>query len=144
MISIKRTPKNRFQEIGAFYKTVGYGNRPHPDDTVLEARDEGKLIGVVRLLEENGALILRGMYVAESSQRRGVGTLMLEEADREIGTRECWCIPFDHLGRFYSQIGFQECVREAAPKFLQQRCDSYKKAGRSVTIMRRSHGPERI
>ena len=144
MISIQQTPKNRYQETAAFYQQVGYGIKLHDDDTVLEARDGDKLVGVVRLAEENGALVLRGMYVDQDSQRRGVGTMMLEAAGREIGMRECWCIPFDHLRSFYSQIGFRECGREAAPKFLQQRLDDYRESGRNVIIMRRDHGSECI
>jgi GNAT superfamily N-acetyltransferase len=144
VISIQQTPKNRYGETMGFYQQVGYGVKIHHDDTVLEARDGNKLGGVVRLAEVKGALVLRGMFVEEDSQRRGVGTMMLEAAGREIGSRECWCIPFDHLRPFYSQIGFQECAREAAPEFLQQRLDDYQKAGRSVIIMRREHGPERL
>ena len=137
MISVQPAQKNQYHEITAFYQKVGYGAGFNSSDTVLEARNKGKLIGVTRLAEEKGVLVLRGMYVEEESRGQGLGRLMLDAAAAEIGSRECWCIPYAHLRQFYSRIGFQECTQELTPKFLRERASDYQKSGHRVLIMRR-------
>ena len=108
---------------------------------MLEARHSGKLLGVARLSDENGVLVLRGMYVEAASQRQGVGGRLLEAAERQIGTRECWCVPFAHLKEFYSRIGFAECAPDSVPGFLDERLREYRNSGHRVIIMKRAAEP---
>jgi len=137
LISVDLAQEDRRHEIAAFYKKEGYGGGLRKSDTVLESRDQGRLVGATRLSEEKGVLVLRGMYVEGESQRQGIGRRMLEAAGRVIGSRECWCIPHAHLKEFYSRIGFSECAPELAPRFLSERASGYEKSGNRVIIMRR-------
>jgi len=139
MISVELVPKDRYGDIAAFYAKVGYEKSPPATDSVLGAYDQGKLVGASRLAEEKGVLVLRGMYVETESQGRGIGRQMLAAATGEIRSRECWCIPYEHLEGFYSQVGFRECSPELAPDFLQERLNRYQESGRRVMIMRRVH-----
>ena len=135
--------QNCYDEVAAFYESVGYGGNLRAGDSVLAARHSGKLLGVVKLSEEKGVLVLRGMYVEAASQRQGVGGRLLEAAKRQIGTRECWCVPFNHLKEFYSRIGFVECAPETVPGFLAERLREYRDLGHRVIVMKRAaeHGP---
>jgi GNAT superfamily N-acetyltransferase len=140
MITVAPVPADRLNAVAAFYETVGYGKSPRETDTVLGAFAQGRMVGAVRLSPESGVLVLRGMYVEAPSRRRGIGRQMLEAADGEIGSRECWCVPHAHLEDFYSRIGFQKCGSDTAPDFLRTRLREYRQCGRRVVIMRRKAG----
>lgn len=120
----------------SFYEGVGYRGGSHPGDRLLVARDNQGIVAAVRLCIEEGALVLRGMYVAEGLRGQGLGSILLESASAAIGSDECWCVPYAHLKAFYSRIGFQEEV-EATPVFLLERRARYLSNGHEVTVMRR-------
>ncbi len=69
---------------------------------------------------ESSILVLRGMYVSEERQRQGLGTRLLALASSEIGSAECWCVPYAHLVEFYSRIG---CRLGASPHLLRTRLE---------------------
>jgi len=124
--------------VNAFYRQVGYGGAAVPGDDVHVATDDGLVVAAVRLCREETVLVLRGMYVAADRRGRGIGGRMLRHLDSIIGARECWCLPFGHLVRFYGGIGFRVRPAESAPAFLRDRLRRYVEAGRDVTIMMRS------
>lgn len=127
--------------VQAFYSTVGYGGTALPSDRLLVARADQSIVAAVRLCTENGTLVLRGMYVAEEGQGQGIGSRLLESIDKVIGPAECWCLPYSHLTRFYSQIGFRMCEGEDAPTFLTDRWRRYIDAGQKVVIMKKQSLP---
>ena len=124
----------------SFYRTVGYGGGCNPGDRLLVARECQRIVAAVRLCEEEGIRVLRGMYVTEDRRGQGIGSKLLESADGAIGGSECWCVPYEHLADFYSRIGFREHTVESAPKFLTERRSRYLARGHVVTIMRRPAG----
>ena len=66
------------------------------------------------------------MRVAEAWRGKGVGRLILERVDSTLGNRQCFCIPYRHLGAFYAAIGFVEIEPTAAPEFLRARLAVYR------------------
>jgi predicted N-acetyltransferase YhbS len=104
------------------------------------ARIDGVLVGAVRLCEEEGALVLRGMHVAPGEQGNGIGRALLEACCSAIGDRECWCVPYTHLRAFYAAVGFAEVSTGAAPDFLVQRAESYRSQGQGVLVALRPAG----
>lgn len=140
LIEIALVPPARYDEVAAFYRTVGYGGRLLARDTVVGARDDGGLVGVARLSRECGALVLRGMHVAAGSQRQGIGIRLLEATGNHIGPRDCWCIPYTHLTDFYARIGFIACLPALAPGFIRERFHGYMDRGHEVLIMKREAG----
>ena len=121
--------------VASFYASVGYGGGALPGDRILVARAEGDIIGAVRLCDEEGTLVLRGMYVAEERRGQGLGSLLLESMTVAIGPAECWCIPYIHLVSFYSKIGFHEPESESIPEFLAARRARYEASGQEVVVM---------
>jgi GNAT superfamily N-acetyltransferase len=91
----------------------------------------------VRIADEHGVLVLRGMRVAESVQRRGIGTRLLEEIAAWLGPRECFCVPYAHLVSFYAQAGFVQIELESGPAFLAQRVRDYCESGLDAILMKR-------
>lgn len=107
---------------------------------VIGARSENDLVGVVRLANENGLLVLRGMSVKKEVQRQGIGLRLLVAVEEYLGDRECWCIPYSHLRDFYMAAGFVEWPQASTPDFLVARLKEYVESGREVILMRRVAG----
>jgi GNAT superfamily N-acetyltransferase len=140
MIAISEVTSDEHLAAAAFYRSVDYPGRIQPTDRVFCARDGEEIVGITRLSEEEGELLLRGMFVRTDHQRCGLGTRLLRAAEKQMGTRRCWCLPLDHLLGFYGQIGFHEVALEEAPSFLQERCAKYLKMGYSIAVVRRLPG----
>src|SRR5947209_3464589 len=134
---ISYEPANNFPAIETFYASVGYLGLITPTSVVIAARDGNAIVGAARTVRENGVLVLRGMMIAPSYQRRGLGTRMLWELDKHIGRSECFCLPHGWLQNFYGQIGFATIADDISPSHLRERL----KAGRikypQLVIMRR-------
>lgn len=117
------------------YRAVGYEGGLHEHDRVFVVRDAGDVVAAVRLCEEQGVLVLRGMYVAEAQRGKGIGKRLLARVAREIGPVECWCVPYRDLVEFYGREGFREAERSSVPRFLEARRRRYERNGAPVTVM---------
>lgn len=121
----------------SLYESLGYRQGISPADTVWIAEASAEPIGIVRIAPEFGVLVLRGMRVAEPWRRRGLGTRMLRIVETWLAGRDCYCVPYSHLPRFYGQIGFKEITPESAPPFLAARLTGYQRKGLNVILMAR-------
>ena len=63
-------------QVQALYAAWNYRGRVEPDDAVVVAEHEGRIIGVVRLAPEHGTTVLRGMRVEPAYQHQGLGSRM--------------------------------------------------------------------
>jgi N-acetylglutamate synthase-like GNAT family acetyltransferase len=133
-----------FERIAAFYRDNGYGPPINPADVIVVAEvaeNEGALCGAVRMCDEHGVLVLRGMRVCEDMRGQGIGTRLLQAVEPVIGARECFCIPHRYLRSFYGRIGFVEIEPTEAPPFLRERWAAYgREYGLDVILMRRPGG----
>jgi len=121
----------------AVYAALGYRRSINPADTVWLAETAEETVGIVRVAEEQGTLVLRGMRIAEHARRQRLGTRMLEAIAEWLQDRECYCVPYPHLVGFYGQIGFTVIEPAAAPVFLAERLVDYQRCGEDVILMRR-------
>ncbi len=139
MVITRKARPQDLQQVAAFYHEQDYTPAKGREDVIVVAEEAGMLCGALRLCEEHGALVLRGMRVAEDMRRQGIGTRLLQAAESLIADRECFCIPHRHLRSFYACIGFVEIQSAQAPPFLCQRCSRYRSQfGLDVIIMRRT------
>jgi predicted N-acetyltransferase YhbS len=90
----------------AFLRREGYSHPIQSADSVFAAWVGSEVIGAVRLADEDGVLVLRGMRVREDMRRRGIGRRILGCLDTAIGQTTCWCIPYGWLTGFYATIRF--------------------------------------
>ena len=81
----------------AVYAALGYRRSINPADTVWLAETAEETVGIVRVAEEQGTLVLRGMRIAEHARRQRLGTRMLEAIAEWLQDRECYCVPYPHL-----------------------------------------------
>ncbi len=130
------TPSD-YEDIAALYAEAGYGASPDPADLVIVAKSDGQLAGVVRLCQEHGVTVLRGMQIRIDLQRQGIGAKMLAVCWAYLDQRESYCLPYSHLVSFYGAAGFTVVNDGSLPDFLSRRLASYVSGGRDVIAMRR-------
>lgn len=138
MIKIALAKITDLENIRVFYKKCGYGGGANKEDTILVAKEDNKIIGVVRLCNENEKIILRGMQVASTYRNQGIGKQLLKKLNNIIKNQECYCLPYAHLENIYNLIGFKQIKLSDAPSFLQTRFKTYIQRGLKVIIMKRS------
>jgi predicted N-acetyltransferase YhbS len=112
--------------VAAFYRAAGYSVGARAEDRVVIAEADGELIGAVRLVREEGVIVLRGMRVSPGWQRRGVGARLLDGVAASLADGPCHCIAYPHLVAFYGRIGFVEAAPAEAPPFLRSRLEDYR------------------
>ena len=116
MIVVDRVRPGERVAVEEFYRAqLGRTVRLDIADEPLAAHDGETIVGAVRLHHRAGALVLRTMVVAEGRRRSGIGTRILDAADREIGERECYCFPWAYLERFYGRIAFRRLDDTSVP-----------------------------
>jgi N-acetylglutamate synthase-like GNAT family acetyltransferase len=125
-------------EVQTFYASVGYFQVVTADCIVISARSRDTIVGVVRLSPENGVQVLRGMRIAPSYQRRGIGARMLWEISKFVRSQECFCLPHAWLEGFYGIIGFARIEDDDAPPHLRKRLAESRRRHPQLIVMRRS------
>lgn len=124
-------------DVELFYKEHAYKASDHTGERIVLAESGGRIVGALRLVEEQGCLVLRGLRVREALRRKGVGSGLMAAAAVFIGAQVCYMIPFRHLERFYARYGFTRLQIEQAPLFLQERLAKYHAMGLDVILMAR-------
>ncbi len=123
------------------YERNGYSGGIRAGDRVLVAERDGRIVGVVRLVDEEGHRVLRGMYLDEVERGRGLGRSMLLEVTQRIGPRTCWLVCSRHLAPFYGEVGFQPALESEAPPHLRLRAIGYgSEHGPQVVLRRQPSG----
>lgn len=127
------------EQIASFYRSVNYGGPVDEADKFFFAYDKDTLIAVVRIANEHGVYVLRGMYMNEGSRGNGIGKRMLESITPYLNSLNspCYCVPYSHLEGFYGTIGFNKISDEKAPEFLAGRRKNYIENGSDVILMGR-------
>lgn len=137
-IAIGRAEAADLDKINAFYESVAYRDRARPIDRLWVARNDDAVVAAVRICPQpEGYMLLRGLYVAQSAQRQGIGSQLARAALADVAGRVCYCIPFAHLETFYQRLKFAGIRAEHAPHELAQRLLRYLDEGLDVILMRR-------
>jgi GNAT superfamily N-acetyltransferase len=141
VIPIRMFDKEDLTAVLDFYSEMGYSGGLNPSDRLVIAEEEGKIAGALRICEEHGHLLLRGMRVRRDLRRQGIGKRMLAMADTVIGHRTCYGLAYRHLLAFYGRIGFVSVDISQAPAFLQARWASYGERGVDTVLIKRPAPP---
>lgn len=137
-IDVKQLEPSEYDQAQRFYEQVGYRHRITPIAKVVVASDKNRIVGVVRLEEEHGILVLRGMQVEALYQFSGVGLRMLRILTSFID-EDCYCMPFSWLEYFYGKIGFKKLASpDDAPYFLKERLLENQIRHPHLTLMKRT------
>ena len=127
MINIRQAKKEELDKVISFYHSLGYKGTEGMDGSefTLVAEDDNKFIGVVRLVTENGIKVMRGMFIDEPYQRRGIGKQFITLMNEELNDCECYCICKSHLENFVRGAGFKKIIPSDAPLHLFERYNKY-------------------
>ena len=135
MISSRPIAADERETVIAFLRNLGYARSIGSSDRFFVSELAGEIVGTVRLAQEDGALVLRGMRVRGDVQHKGVGTHLLNRVALAIPSEACFCIPYRWLIAFYGQAGFREVTAEEVPAFIADRHARYVKDGLDVVMM---------
>lgn len=127
MITVRSGQASDVERVNDYYESRRRSRAAKPEDIIVLAEDDNRVIGAVRLCTEEGHLVLRGMDIEASYRRQGLGRRMLEELVQYIGDQDCYSLPWKHLDHFYGIIGFQVVEDDQLPEFLQERLASSRK-----------------
>lgn len=125
MVTIREGNSADVARMNSFYESLGRRRSARPDDLLLLAEDHGEVVGVVRLCQEEGYVVLRGMLIAADYRRQGFGTQMLRTLEPHMDGKDCYCLPWAHLVPFYRLVGFDLAEGEVIPGFLAERLRGY-------------------
>lgn len=127
--------------VDPFYEREGKSHRARDSDLFFTAFIENTVVGVCRFCIEEDAPLLRSMIVHAPLRSQKIGARILESFAQyldEGNYRPTYCIPYDHLGKFYGLIGFKIINEKDAPVFLQERIQGYRERNPDAfMIMRR-------
>ena len=140
-LEVRRARPGERDSLLRFYERLGYAGHVSNDATAFVAELDGQMVGLLRLEQEFGATVLRGMRVSPEYQRQGIGSRLLQAVADHLGTDPCYCVPYSHLTAFYGQIGFVELSLDRAPAHLRERVGAYRARGRDVLLMLRHSTP---
>ena len=127
--------------VDGFYEKHGSQSRARDPDLFFLAMSGQNLIGCVRYCTENATPLLRSMMIAENHRRKGIGARLLQafcEFLDQNDIHNVFCLPYGHLGEFYTRMGFIQTAPESTPLFLAERLRDYSTSGKSYLCMRRS------
>lgn len=116
------------------YARNGYGGGIRAGELVLVAERNERVVGVVRLVNEEGQRVLRGMFLDAAERGRGLGSRMLRTLAERIGPGPCWLVCGPHLVEFYGRAGFLPTAEPEVPAHLRARAIGYA----------RDHGPQAV
>jgi N-acetylglutamate synthase-like GNAT family acetyltransferase len=124
--------------LASFYDQCGYGGTFEDTDDVYYAIDkQDSVIGVVRIAQEHGAFVLRGMQILPLLRGNHIGLLLLSYLDKSLSPLKapCYCLAHFHLINFYGKIGFVSAKSDGVPEFLIQRKMEYKGKGLDIALL---------
>lgn len=137
-LSIEQLAPVDYDLIHSVYEACDYSGGIAAQDKGFLARLGGAPAAAVRLTNEEGVMMLRGMMVKAEYQRKGIGKQMLQALDPHIGKNGCYLVGRKHLVDFYGGIGFKKIAEDQAPAFLRERVEHYNRNGYECILMYRS------
>lgn len=126
------------EALTSFYGRCGYRGEVLDSDRVLVATSGCTLVGAVRACEEEGRLVLRGLFVCPLQRGRGIGRELLAAWTERFGDHEALCLPLARYEPMYRRAGFVRVEPAALPPHLALRLEAYRSRGHSTIAMRRA------
>lgn len=119
-----------------FYKRNQYKGKAKESDKVwvmTQTGNDNQVVGAVRLCQQAGFRMLRGVWVARGLRAKGLGDQLLQYLKCAGELNGCYCFPYLHLEVFYARHGFQRM--EQVPLVLQPILERYNRQNTQVLLM---------
>jgi N-acetylglutamate synthase-like GNAT family acetyltransferase len=135
MVTIREGDAADVERVDAFYESQRRGRPAAPDDFLLLAENDAhEIVGVVRLCQEEGYRVLRGMLIERDYRRQGLGTRILRALEPHLRGQDCYCLPWGHLETFYAMVGFETANEADLPTSLRERLTEHDTQMRDARI----------
>ena len=125
----------RRHEINLFYREQGYHRHWSDTERAFVCLFNNKVVGSVKVESIDNINVLRGMYITEKFQGKGLGRRLLRFIEPVLNLQVSYCMPLAHVSDFYEYIGFSKVLESEFPIFLQERCEEYRKCGYQISTM---------
>lgn len=99
-------------QIEAFRKRAA---APTANDVTLVAKEDGKVVGIIRIVISSGHVEVRTLYVHPAMTGKGIGTMLWNEAQKHIPKeKKVLVYPATHTRSidWYKKMGFIETGKE--------------------------------
>jgi N-acetylglutamate synthase-like GNAT family acetyltransferase len=136
-VTLSLAQEPQFEAIRQFYVSEGYNAKLLPHEKIICLIEQGIVIGACRLNKEEGAFVLRGLYIHKDHRRKGLGTRLVNRVIEELGTEPCYCLPHYSSEEFYESVGFIRIPPDQSPRHLRERYLMYIDQGLKVVMMKR-------
>lgn len=126
--------------VNPLYARNGSKHVSRDSDIFFVAFYKDLAIGSVRYCLEKNTHMLRSMMIDEAFRKQGVGSMLLGAFQHYVDThgfQDIFCLPYQHLEKFYGSIGFRSIPPESTPKFLFERFQQYSTTGKKYLCMLR-------
>lgn len=127
----------QLNELSDFYLQCGYGGTFNDADDLFYVRKGHRLLGVVRISQEDGVFVLRGMQVLPWFRGKHIGRKLLSYMEEKISlfNTPCYCLAHRHLTQFYTEVGFTHTQQTDVPEFLITRKLNYQAQGLNINLL---------
>lgn len=111
MLKIRAAEKHEMTWINSCYDQVEFMHSHFDNEIIAIAEYNGEKAGIGRLVKvDEKNLELGGMYVFDSFRGKGAAREIVSFLLTHVQpSQTVYCIPFEHLLRFYKQCGFIHC-----------------------------------
>lgn len=117
-VTIRQAHKEEIEWINARYSEVDFLSSDFDKEFIVVAEVDGKRAGLGRLVKiDEDSLELGGMLVFDGFRGLGIARLIVEFLLDHAKGKRVFCIPFQHLYKFYNGAGFIKCENvDSAPE----------------------------
>ncbi|MEX0963924.1 MAG: GNAT family N-acetyltransferase [Pseudohongiellaceae bacterium] len=110
------------------------------NDQTFVAEVNGRIVGAVRLSFEETCFVVRSLFVLKNFRMQGIGKVLLEIVESELGQCEAYCLVPQGRQNLFSHIGFSPVTGLQAPEFLLSRKENLRQSSQELVLLKRSFG----
>ncbi len=123
-IQARKAKKEEIEWVNSQYKEVGFVASNFYNEFIAIVEVDGRKAGLGRLvIIDEGNIELGGIYVLKEFRRMGVADHIVDFlcTNNSFKERIIWCLPFEHLKKFYEGFGFKKSNMVKAPKVIARK-----------------------
>lgn len=135
-ITISQAEVNQLPLLKRFFKSNGFRAQAAKSDMIFYAQHKNIIVCALRLCQYGDSWLLRSMCVKSDYQRQGVGRHFLHNISAHLQSTACYCFPYEHLEKFYSEAGFSQIEASLSDNRISTLFKNYRSRGKNILLMK--------